>query len=335
MSRPLVAAALAALAVSIAGAAHAQSPPALYGLLDAAASRVKPAGGESRWQLDSGSMSRSFIGLRGSDDLGGGLRSVYRLESYIRVDTGSAARNDADAFWSREASVGLSGQFGTTVLGRNVSPLYLATINYNPFGESFAFSPSTRQWFAGAVVGDRSWNNSLAYVNSASDSPLRIRFAANLLESTPGSGRNVGASVAYTRGPLSVVLAAERIKNSPLALPVGFQSQKAILLGATYDFKIIRVYGQLGRVSTNADSDGHTTLAQIGAAVPLGSGVILVAYGRSRAYTPVSRITDQTTSIGYDYFLSKSTDIYIAGLYEKVFELSPGRAVAGGLRLRF
>ena len=55
----------------------------LYGLIDASGSRSRPPGGEYRWQLDSGNMSRSFLGFRGSDDLGGGLRAVYRLESYF------------------------------------------------------------------------------------------------------------------------------------------------------------------------------------------------------------------------------------------------------------
>jgi predicted porin len=45
--------------------------------------------------------------------------------------------------------------------------------------------------------------------------------------------------------------------------------------------------------------------------------------------------TDQTMSIGYDYFLSKNTDIYLAGLHEKLSFVSNGASIAGGIRLRF
>jgi len=323
------------LAAFVGSGAHAQSAPVLYGLADASVARVKPLGGDGRWQLDSGSMTRSYIGFRATEDLGGGLRAVLKLESYVRTDTGEAGRSRGDAFWSRGANVGLSGAFGTTVLGRTVTPLYLATINYNPFGESLGFSPSARQWFGGAVIGDESWNNSVAYTNEGTGAPLLVNFAVNLLEDTPGQGRNVGLSAAYTSGPFSVVLVGERIKNSPLPLPAGFSSQKAYQIGATYDFKFARLYAQLGRLSTNAPLQPRAMLLQLGASVPLGNGLILVAYGRSQQRTTYSQITDHTTSLGYDYFLSKHTDIYLAALYEKSFNVSAGHAIAGGVRMRF
>src|SRR5690349_24411377 len=161
--RAVLAASVACLGSIDAGAQTA----VLYGLLDASGSRVKDVGGSSRWQLDSGNMQYSFIGFRGNEDLGGGLHAVFRLESYISVDSGSAGRTAtaSDPFWAREASVGLSGSFGTTVLGRTETPLYRATINFNPFGESPGFSPSSRQYFGarGAVIGDSRWNNSISY----------------------------------------------------------------------------------------------------------------------------------------------------------------------------
>ena len=339
MFRSFVAAALGAVAAICCLEAGAQSV-VLYGLVDAAASRTRAPGGIYRNQLDSGDMSRSFVGFRGVEDLGGGLKGVFRLESYLRVDTGQSGRSDADGFWGRDANVGLSGAFGMTVLGRNVTPLYQATTTFNPFGESFGFSPSARQYFgtSGAVVGDRSWNNSIAYTNSGIDAPLRINVAANAAEEpagAPATGRNYGGSMAYLTGPFAVSLAIERIKNSAMPVPAGFHRQLAIQLGATYDFKFMRVYGQAGRVKTDATLDTRTVLYQIGAAVPIGTGLVLVSYGRAQASTPSSRITNRTSSIGYDYFLSKNTDIYIAALQEKTFMLSTGGSVAAGMRLRF
>ena len=70
-------------------------------------------------------------------------------------------------------------------------------------------------------------------------------------------------------------------------------------------------------------------------AVPIGTSLILVAYGRQHVSTPSSSTTDRTTSIGYDYFLSKRTDIYVAALYEKVSIVSSGNSFAGGVRFKF
>lgn len=331
---------LAATAVLLCCSGAGAQTAVLYGLVDASGARVKPIGGDWRYQLDSGNLQRSFIGLRGSDDLGGGLRAVFKLESYVRLDTGGAARSDSDGFWSREASVGLSGAFGTTVLGRNPTPLYLATVNFNPFGESSGFSPATRQYYGGngVMLGDSRWNNSLSYTNNASDAPLRIRFAANLPESTPRvpePGRNFGASVAYISGPFAVIGALERIKNSPLALPAGFKQQIAGQIGVTYDFQFVRVYGQAGRVKTDAAVVEKSTIYELGAAVPIGSGLVLVSHGRTHTRSPLAGTTDRTTSLGYDYFLSKHTDIYVAALHEKLSFVSSGAAFAGGVRMRF
>ena len=334
MFRSFFAAALAATAIVGGTGAQAQNV-VLYGLVDLSGSRSRLLGADGyRWQLDSGNLSRSYFGFRGAEDLGGGLKAVFKLESYFRADTGGSGRNDSDVFWGRDANVGLSGAFGTTVLGRNVTPLYLTTINFNPFGESFGFSPSTRQYFAGAVLGDRSWNNSLAYTNNPKD-PLRVHLVLNTREGGTTDGRNSGLSVSYITGPFAATLAAERIRNSALPLPVGFERQTAFQAGATYDFKFVRLYGQAGRVTTDATIDSKTVLYQLGATVPIQNSVILIAYGRSQTTTNSSRITDQSFSLGYDYFLSKNTDMYVAALYEKSFNVSSGNSLAGGLRLRF
>jgi predicted porin len=339
MTRRIVAAVLASAGCACSLGAAAQSS-VLYGLIDASGSHVKEVGtAQHVWRLDSGNLQQSFLGFRGSEDLGGGLRAVFRLESYLRVDSGSAGRMEGDPFWAREASVGLSGAFGTSVLGRTTSPLYLTTISFNPFGESPGFSPSARQYFGprGVVAGDSRWNNSLSYTNNARD-PLRVNIAGNFAESPAGSSNsehNLGASISYVTGPFAVALAAEKIKNSALPVAPGFERQTIYQLDATYDFTFLRVYGQVGRVKTEADLDEQTILYQLGIAVPFGSSLVLASYGNSHIKTSLRGVTERTTSIGYDYFLSKNTDVYVAAMLEKLSFTSSGNSVAGGVRLRF
>ena len=105
MIRPLIVAALATAALAAGSAARAQTA-VLYGLLDASGAHVKPVGGVSHWHLDNGDLQRTFIGFRGAEDLGGGLRAVFKLESYVRLDTGTVGRSDGDGFFSRERAGG-------------------------------------------------------------------------------------------------------------------------------------------------------------------------------------------------------------------------------------
>ena len=63
--------------------------------------------------------------------------------------------------------------------------------------------------------------------------------------------------------------------------------------------------------------------------------MILIAYGHSHMKTSLMATTDQIVSIGYDYFLSKNTDLYVAALYEKLSFTSNGNSFAGGIRHRF
>lgn len=346
MTRRALSALVLAGSAAFAGPAAAQQVT-LYGLVDAAGVRARDPGGFWQWRLDGGGMSRSYIGFRGVEDLGGGLRVVFRLESYLRPDTGQSGRYGGDAFFSREANVGLSGQFGTTVIGRVVTPLWRATTQFNPFGDSPLFSPTVRQYYGarGVLATDRTWNNAMLYQNNTRDAPLRVTLAANLPENSAEggpAGRNFGASLAYVLGPFAVSGVVERAKNSDAAdVPAGFHRELVIQGNASYDLDVVRFYVQAGRVRTDADVRSRSALWQVGAAVPFGTSVIGVGYGYRRTRSSVAddaelRQTQRIGSITYDYFLSKSTDLYIGASYEKVTDLTPaGSLFAGGIRHRF
>ena len=337
----LAAGGLAASAL-LATPAHAQQVT-LYGLVDAAAVRAKEPGGFWQSRLDGAGLSQSFIGFRGVEDLGGGLRVVFRLESYVRPDTGVAGRFGGDGFFSREANVGLSGQFGTTVIGRVVSPLYRTTTLFSPFGESTLFSPSVRQYYGerGVMATDRTWSNGMLYQNNTRDAPLRAALAANLPENATESasaGRNFGGSLSYLTGPFAVAGVVERIKNTGLpGAPAGFHRQLVLQGNASYDFGAVRLYGQIGRVKTDADVTTRSTLWQLGTSIPFGTSVVGIGYGQTRTTGDADlRVRQQIASVTYDYFLSKNTDVYVGASYEKVSDVDgSGALFAGGLRLRF
>src|SRR5437868_4555135 len=100
-------AAAVALMLAAYTSAHAQSNVQLYGLLDMGVgitTNATPAGGNLS-QVSSGGMNTSRWGIKGSEDLGGGLKAVFQLESGIIMDTGAQDGN----LFKRQANVGLEG----------------------------------------------------------------------------------------------------------------------------------------------------------------------------------------------------------------------------------
>ena len=107
--------ALAALGAS-AGVAHAQSSVTLYGIVDEGFNINTNAGGKHLYNLSSGVLQGSRWGLRGTEDLGGGLQAVFVLEDGFDASTGKFGQGGLE--FGRQAYVGLSSNFGALTLGR-------------------------------------------------------------------------------------------------------------------------------------------------------------------------------------------------------------------------
>src|SRR3990167_6339833 len=109
-------------------------------------------------------MMTSYIGFAGVEDLGGGLKAEFSLESFLAADTGKTVPNmnsSTSGFWGRGSWVGLSGGFGRVALGQYDNPLFTSGYTYNPFGSSMVASPTMRHFYSGgdfAALGvDTGW----------------------------------------------------------------------------------------------------------------------------------------------------------------------------------
>lgn len=339
MTRRLCPLALAAAACcSLVPAAHAQNSVQLYGLIDMTAGAFQAPGGERVWRADGGGMTTSFLGFRGTEDLGGGLRAKFVLNHFLRPDSGGAGRFDGDAFWARDAYVGLSGAFGTSTLGRNTTPLFVSSLLFNAFGDSYAFSPTMRQLFTPTLVpfyGDSGWNNSLAYTSNENDG-LTVNLIGNLGEGAPGAtGKNMGASFVYFNGPLGATAAWQKVRNGRFTPPAGWGGQSTWQVGLSYDLTVAKLFGQYTEVETNAAAKSKLKLWSFGTAVPLGDGKVLAQYAHSRAQGVDGGPTHRTLSVGYDHFLSKRTDVYAVYMNERITGLGKANSAAAGIRMRF
>ncbi len=353
MNRTLSAVASACMLLCLASGAQAQSTSAtptsvkLYGLVDMAVGRFQAPGGPRTYQAASGSMTTSYLGFNGTEDLGGGLQARFALEAFNRTDIGAAGRFNGDAFFARNAFVGLSGAFGTTQLGRNTTPLFVSTLIFNAFGDSFGFSPSIRQYFTApglpggtqtSLVGDSAWNNSLLYTNRYG--PVSVTLLGNAGEGAANAvGRNLSANLVYLSGPIGFTIVGQQVKNATAPLPAGFRKQDTYQIGGSYDLRIAKLFAQYGEIrteSTTAAVEAKSKISGLGVSVPVGAGRILGQLGYSKTTGPVASGSLRTASVGYDYNLSKNTDVYAVYMNERASYVSPtGNSVAAGIRLRF
>ncbi len=349
---------LAAGAALSAGAAQAQSSVQIYGVVDLylASKQLASATGTRTTNVDSGGMTTSHWGLRGTEDLGGGLKASFDASGFIRADTGESGRFPNDAYFSRTASVGLQGGFGTVRMGRLTTPNFISTIRLNPFGDSTVFNPITLHTYVGgqpldaaiasggpAGVSDSAHNNSIAY-SSPNWGGLSATLNHSLGEAVGGGNKRTGYALTYGSGPLLVSFSGEHIDQPavppPPAVPAGNQKQgqDTRQLGASYDFGTLRLFGQWSRTTVDlpAAASRDFTTWQLGTSVPVGAGRIMASVATTRkTESALAEIKRTTWALGYSHALSKRTELYGAAMRDSVTALQSGTSLGIGIRHRF
>lgn len=330
-------------ALLCAAGAHAQSSVQLTGLVDVFAGSMKMAGdASSKSVVDSGGLTTSWFGMKGTEDLGGGLKAHFNLTSFIKVDTGTQGRFTGDTFFSRDANVSLSGGFGSVLLGRWMAPNFLPSVVGNPLGDSFTFSPLILHkdvpLFNGTgwrsmTPADTGWSNQIVY-----STPDIGGFKANLQyqfgEQAGKSGKNnVGVNFFYFGGPLTLTGFYENADiNNPVNTLLANNQKYWMLLGA-YDFGVVKPFVSYGQAKADNNPNKAKTV-QLGASVPVGpAGKVLVEWVKTDlSQTNVNR---KTYTVGYDHFLSKRTDVYAMYMNDKITSQTNGNSFGVGIRHRF
>jgi predicted porin len=123
------------------------------------------------------------------------------------------------------------------------------------------------------------------------------------------------------------------------ALPAipGLKSQETIQLDGSYNFNIVRVFAGYMNIRDNATlGTTATNSAQLGVSVPVGVGSVLGDFVYSKSTVPNGGDINRTTwAVGYDYPLSKRTDVYAAFKYDHYASQSTGLTYGAGLRHNF
>ncbi|KLU24920.1 hypothetical protein EOS_17635 [Caballeronia mineralivorans PML1(12)] len=334
-------------AALVAEVAHAQSSVQLYGLLDAFVGYKKPMNGQSSVIAGNGGMTAPYFGLRGSEDIGGGTKVIFDLEGYFNIQNGSMGRTGFphDGLFSRNAYVGVSGQYGTATAGLIPPLLWFSTITFNPFWNSFVFSPMVLHSYVGlngqGVFGNAGeWWNSVYYASPSFNG--LVGRAMYSFGNDPGHlGQNKwSGQVSYNNSGFATSVVYQQIKYSLNAgdlgtvLP-GLTTQSVVNLGVSYDLNYVKLYGQYQHVwDSISNGDVGIDTGQVGFEIPVGIGRILGsdAYSKSTGHSSVYR---NTWALSYDYPLSKRTDVYAAVRSDRASKMSSGITIGGGLRTQF
>lgn len=351
-----------ALGMAFALPAMAQSSVQVTGLIDNYIGSMKYSGDTSRTSaVNSGGMTTSWFGFKGTEDLGGGLKAGFKLTSFFRTDTGASGRfNGNETFFSRDANVSLSGGFGEVALGRGLAPNFLPSIISNPFGDSFQLSPLILHmdvpWFnasgwTNSVAGDTGWSNEIIYT-TPDIGGLKVNLHYQFGEVAGKTGKNnIGVNALYFNGPLALTAYYQKVKvNNPLemspnnvqpATNIPFASgmtaarQTAWFVGGSYDFSVAKLFASYSRSTHDIDLGDKTF--QLGTSIPLGQGAILASWANTKrdGVAIGADLKRNTASFGYDYNLSKRTDIYTVYMYDKITQQTTGNSLALGIRHRF
>ncbi|RZI40608.1 porin [Herbaspirillum sp. HC18] len=288
---------------ALASTAFAQTNVSIYGIVDAGVTWIdngNPAGNQTR--LDSGLLNGSRWGLRGSEDLGGGLSANFQLENGFDSTTGAATQNGL--LFGRQAWVGLQGGFGHVKFGRQNTVMYVASaFVYDPFGISLAGDAS--KFFN--LYGSRT-DNTIDYSITAGGFIGELAYGFGEVAGNTSANRNIGAMARYKQGPVDALLAYHNQKNA-----TGTDSAKTTLIGGTYDFGVVKAHAAYAWDKGVGTLDTREGL--IGVTVPVGqAGAILASYIKKSDKARTNADADQF-AIGYTYDLSKRTALYTSYSY--------------------
>nr|2FGR_A Chain A, Outer membrane porin protein 32 [Delftia acidovorans] len=289
-----------------------ESSVTLFGIVDTNVAYVnKDAAGDSRYGLGTSGASTSRLGLRGTEDLGGGLKAGFWLEGEIFGDDGNASGFN----FKRRSTVSLSGNFGEVRLGRDLVPTSQKLTSYDLFSAT-GIGPfmGFRNWAAGQGADDNGIraNNLISYYTpnfGGFNAGFGYAFDEKQTIGTADSvGRYIGGYVAYDNGPLSASLGLAQQKTAVGGLAT---DRDEITLGASYNFGVAKLSGLLQQTKFKRDIGGDikTNSYMLGASAPVGGvGEVKLQYALYDQKAIDSKAHQIT--LGYVHNLSKRTALY-------------------------
>lgn len=310
--------------------ATAQSNVVVYGLVDiGVASEDVGAPGTRKTALVSGTQGQSRLGFRGTEDLGGGLKALFNIETGFKLDTGEMG--STTSFFARRAVTGLEGSFGSVLLGREYTPIAQVAGATDPMGHGFygtdlnAFEESIRDRIP------RRASNTVNY-KTPSFGGLFGRLVYGFGEQTAAPKQNlVGLSVEYSNDAIYLGAGYHQIER------VVTGDDKQYIVGAGYKFGDYHL--KLNYLASDPAGAGNKfEQVNLGVSAKVGQGVIFTSLQQDKDETGAKA---NGFAITYNHNLSKRTNVFTSygtlrnnslgrfGLYSASAKLTPGATQLG------
>ena len=309
MKKSLIAVAVAAALPTI---ALAQTNVTMYGIADAGIG-MQDRGGDAKSAIvvSSGLQSTSRFGIRGTEDLGGGLKAVFNFEAGMRVDDGTAAGLN----FTRRSVVGFETRAGTFLLGRDYTPAFTAggatdVMGYGLYGNYLGYTvvgALNRQGSLFHGIETRA-SNALHYI-SPNMGGLTVRAMWSVGERTAAPTRGgdiMGASAVYAGGPLTLQGYYQQLKGIN---GTGTTNNNQYGVGAGYNFGMFRLTASYAVADPAGTNNKHTGIS-IGAGVKVGVGEVLVQGIQQKVATGGTEPKSTTIGVAYVHPLSRRTNVY-------------------------
>lgn len=336
---------MAASLLGTAVAAQAQSSVTIFGLMDVGFTRDGGSIASVKGLSTSGT-ANSRLGFRGTEDLGGGYKAEFWLETGFNVDSGAANQNTtANNFtapsaatgagalqFGRRATVGLVTPYGELRMGRDIVPTFYTDF-VGPFGVNSVGADVSEQANLVGLTQQRTSNGFHYFTpNKLGGFTAHLHYALGEQPSnaSPAAGEKdgnyAGARVSYKGGPVEAHVAYGKLELSRAGTGLSNDRSEANVSGA-YDFGPAKLSAEYslqkikdtvgggfaggGGASAGNDTEGKTY--SVGLSLPLGPGKINAAYSRIRVENGHGLGTAPQAakvSLGYIHNLSKRTALY-------------------------
>jgi len=270
-------------------------------------------------------MNTSRWGIRGSEDLGSGVKAVFQLESGIFIDNGTVDTPSSvpNGLFRRQANVGLEGDFGRLVAGRSYTTVYDFVLPFDPMGYAPVYSWATT---ANATTAANAATPTAYGMTTAYDNQLKYskRFGNGLgfgasysfgeVGGSSSSGRKYAVAGSYTGGPVGVALTYE--KNNFATTTAAANEDTVAHLGASWqlnsDLSVKGAYRYYKReTAAGAKLRGDTSWVGVNWQVTPAVGLTAAVYHLNVKNVAAAADADPTLYVlRAKYSLSKRTDLY-------------------------
>ncbi|MBX3673426.1 MAG: porin [Burkholderiales bacterium] len=240
MNKKLMALAVAGACVAPTVMAQTASPVTLYGRVYVSVQSVEAKGGPAASNVPSKmqvSDDSSLLGVRGTEDVGGGMKVFFQLETAFKSDSQAATGNQ---FATRNSGIGLQGGWGTVLAGRWDSPYKVITYSVDQYGDLNLGGITAALHDRGNF--DRREQNVIQYwTPSFGGFTAKLSMTANEGKTSALNPRNTSANIVYAKGPVMVAYAWEEHKDvsATLRKETGNQLSGYFTMGS---FKVGGVY---------------------------------------------------------------------------------------------